>query len=58
MKTIARKKTVKEDLLNLLRKSDTVDERDCNIQNIIDKREAIKIIKHYEDIIKTGNKKK
>ena len=59
-KTISRKKNteiVKEELLNLLKKSDIVDKQEFNIQNIIDQRETIDIIKRYEEIIKTGNKK-
>ena len=60
-KTITRKKNpeiVKEKLLNFLRQSDTVKEREFNIQNINDQRNAIDIIiKRYEEIIKTGNKK-
>ena len=39
-KTVKRKKntkTVKKDLINLLRESDTVEESDFNIQNTIDK---------------------
>ena len=59
-KTIARKKnieTVKEKILNSLRESDTVEERYFNIQNMINQREVIEAIKHYEDIIKIGNKK-
>ena len=59
-KTITRKKnieTVKEKILNSLRKSDTVEERYFNIQNMINQREVIEAIKHYEDIIKIGNKK-
>ena len=58
-KTITRKKSpeiVEEKLLNLLKESDTVKEREFDIQNIIDQREAIGIIKHYKEIIKTGNK--
>ena len=43
-------KTVKEELLNLLRESDTMEEEEFNIQNIIDQREAVDIIKRYEDI--------
>ena len=49
--------TMKEGLLNSLRESDTVEERDFNIQNITDQREVIEIIEYYEEIIKTGNKK-
>ena len=59
-KTIARKKnieTVKEKILNSLRESDTVEERYFNIQNMINQREVIEAIKHYEDIIKIGNRK-
>ena len=59
-KTISRKKNteiVKEELLNLLKESDIVDKQEFNIQNIIDQRETIDIIKRYEEIIKTGNKK-
>ena len=40
-----------------MRKSDTLEEQEFNIQHIIDQREAIDIMKHYEEIIKTGNKK-
>ena len=50
-------KTVKEGLLNLLRESDIVEEQEFNLHKIIDQREAIDIIKHNEEIIKTGNKK-
>ena len=49
-KTITRKKNpkvVKKELLNSLRKNDTVKEREFNIQNIIDQREATDIIKRY-----------
>ena len=56
VKTITRKKNpeiVKEELLNSLRESDTVEEREFNMQNIIDQREAIDIIERYEEIIKT-----
>ena len=59
VKTAKRKKntkTVKEDLLNLLRESDTVEESNFNIPNTIDKREVIERIKHYNEIMKTGNK--
>ena len=51
-KTIARKKNPKirkEELLNLLRQGDTVEQREFNIQNIIAQREAIDIIKSYEE---------
>ena len=59
-KTIKRKKNtekVKKELLNSLKESDTVKERDFNIQKFIDQRETGNIIKHYEEIIKIGNKK-
>ena len=59
-KTITGKKNieiVKEELWNSLRKSDTAEEQEFNIQNIINQREDIDIMKHYEEIIKTGNKK-
>ena len=55
-KTIARKKDpeiVKEELLKLLSKSDTVEEREFSMQNIIDQREAINIVKRYKEIMKT-----
>ena len=59
-KAIKRKKnieTVKEELLNSLRESDTVGQSYFDIQNIIDQQETIERIKHYQEIIKTGNKK-
>ena len=37
--------------------SDTEEELEFNIHNIIDQKEAIDIIIHYEEIIKKGNKK-
>ena len=49
-KTITRKKNpkiVKEELLNLLKGSDTVKDRKFNIHNIIDQKEIIDIIKRY-----------
>ena len=39
-----------------MRESDTVEESNFNIPNTIDKREVIERIKHYNEIIKTGNK--
>ena len=48
---------VKEELLNVLRKSDTVKEQEFNMQHTIDQREAIDIIKRYKDIIKTNAEK-
>ena len=59
-KTINRKKNPeigKEELLNLLRESDTGEEQKFNTHNIIDQGKAIDIIKHFEEIINTGNKK-
>ena len=44
---------MKEELLNLLRESDAEKEREFNIQNTIDQREAIDIITRYEEILKT-----
>ena len=58
--TIARNenpKLVKEEFLNSLRESDTVEERAFNIRNIINQNETIHRIKRYEEVIKTGNKK-
>ena len=59
-KTIKRKKnieTVKEELLNSLRESDTVGQSYFDIQNIIDQQETIERIKHYQEIIKQETKK-
>ena len=44
---------VKEELLNLLSKSDTVEEKEFSMQNIIDQREAVNIVKPYKEIMKT-----
>ena len=49
---------MKEELLNSLRESDTVEDQEFNIHNITDQRQAIDIIKHYEEIIKTTRKEK
>ena len=60
VKTITRKKThntVKEEFLNLLRENDIVEEPGLTIANMINLREAITIINHYEEIIKKENKK-
>ena len=57
-KTITRKKNptiVKEELLKSLKVIQWNSE--SNIQNIIDQRKATDIVKRYEKIIKTGNKK-
>lgn len=59
-KTITRKKNpeiVKEGFLNLLKESDTMEERPFNIHNLIDQRDVVNIIIHYEEIIRTGKKK-
>ena len=50
-KIITRKKNpkiVKEKLLNSLRESDTVEEQEFNMHNIVTQGEATDIIKHYE----------
>ena len=47
---------MKEELLNSSCESDTVEEQEFNIHNIIDQGEAIDIIKYYADIIKARNK--
>ena len=44
---------MKEELLNLLSKSDTVEEKEFSMQNIIDQREAVNIVKPYKEIMKT-----
>ena len=60
-KTIARKKKppkLKEVLLNFLRESDAVEQQEFKLHNITDQREEdIDIIKHYQEIIMTGNEK-
>ena len=48
---------MKEEILYLLRKSDTAEEREFNIHNVIEQGEAIDTIKHYEEVIKMGKKK-
>ena len=58
-KTIKRQKnteTVKEELLRSLKENDTVEESDFDIKSIANQKEAINKIKHYDEIIKTGNK--
>ena len=47
---------MKEELLNSSCESDTVEEQEFNIHNIIDQGEAIDIIKYYAGVIKAGNK--
>ena len=44
---------MKEELLNLLSKSDTVEEKEFSMQNIIDQREAVNIVKPYKEIMET-----
>ena len=59
-KTITKKKNseiVNEELLNLLRESDAVEEQEFNIKNIANQREVTDITKPYEKNIKTENKK-
>ena len=59
-KTITRMKThetVKNELMNLLRKNNAVEEPGLNINNVIHLREASSIINCYKEIIKTQNKK-
>ena len=55
-KPLQNTKTVKEELLKSLKESETVAESDFDVKNIVDQREAINKIKHYDEIIKTGNK--
>ena len=45
------------ELLNLLKESDAVKEQEFSMKNIIDQRKVIGIIKRYEEVITTGNKK-
>ena len=47
---------MKEELLKSLKKNDTVEESDSDIKSIVDQSKAMKKIKHYDKIIKTGNK--
>ena len=61
LKRIARKKTnesIKRELLNSLQEND-VEEQVLNetTNNVTKYLEAIQLINHYEDIIKTQNKK-
>ena len=51
--TRKKKKTVKEELLKSLKKSDAVEEQEFNIT---DQKEGITIINHYKEIRKTKNK--
>ena len=51
--TRKKKKTVKEELLKSLKKSDAVEEQEFNIT---DQKEGITIINRYKEIRKTKNK--
>ena len=51
--TRKKKKTVKEELLKSLKKSDAVEEQEFNIT---DQKKGITIINHYKEIRKTKNK--
>ena len=53
---IKTREIVKKELLNSLKKSDTVEQQEFSIQNKINQTEGIDITKRYEEIIKTGNK--
>ena len=58
-KAIKRKKntkTLKEELVKLLRESDTVEQSGFDTKNTVDQQQAINKIKHYDNTIKTGNK--
>ena len=48
---------LKEELLNFLKESDVVEQQEFKLHNIIDQIESIDIIKHYQEIIMTGNEK-
>ena len=50
--------TVKQEFLNLLQENDDVEEQALNgtANNVNNSQEAILIIRHYEDIIRTQNK--
>ena len=61
LKSITTKKmneTVKQEFLNLLQENDDVEEQALNgtANNVNNSQEAILIIRHYEDIIRTQNK--
>ena len=61
LKSITKKKmneTVKQEFLNLLQENDDVEEQALNVtaNNVNNSQEAILIIRHYEDIIRTQNK--
>lgn len=61
LKSITKKKmneTVKQEFLNLLQENDDVEEQALNgtANNVNNSQEAILIIRHYEDIIRTQNR--
>ena len=47
---------MKEKLLKSLKENHTLEESDFNIKSIADQKEEISKIKHYNEIIKAGNK--
>ena len=47
---------MKEELLKSFKENHTLEESDFNIKSIADQKEAISKIKHYNEIIKAGNK--
>ena len=54
-KAIKRKKntkTLKEELVKLLRESDTVEQSGFDTKNTVDQQQAINKIKHYDNTIK------
>ena len=61
LKRIAKKKngSIRKELLNLLQKNDNAEEQglDETVHNVTNSQEAILIINHHMDIIKTQNEK-
>ena len=47
---------MKEELLKSFKENHTLEESDFDIKSIADQKEAISKIKHYNEIIKAGNK--
>ena len=47
---------MKEELLKSLKENHTLEESDFDIKSIADQKEAISKIKHYNEIIRAGNK--
>ena len=47
---------MKEELLKSLKENDAFKESDVDIKNIVDQKEAINKIKHYDEVIRKGNK--